>query len=205
MDAVTFSRFAYPVALLLAGGLVIALPAMRLWRRTGIWAITGMRNREPAERTVQIVWLGCAVAVAVWSVAYAVLGPAALGVWTLPAWITWTGWVLAALGLTVVMTAQVQMGSSWRIGIDAESTPLVTDGLFRFVRNPIYSGLCVFGIGLVLVSPSLWLGAIEAASWVLIEIQARREEQHLRLLHGRPFEDWAGRVGRFVPWVGRWS
>ncbi len=203
MDTVRFSRLAYPLALLLAAALMVALPALRLWRRTGTWAVTGLRNRDPAERTVQVLWLGCALALGLWGVAYAILGPAALMVWTLPRWTLSAGWALAALGLALVMTAQVQMGASWRIGIDAEATPLVTDGLYAIVRHPIYSGLGVFGAGLLLVSPSPWLAAIEGVSLILIAVQSRREERYLRCAHGRAFEDWAGRVGGFVPGIGR--
>ena len=171
----------------------------------GTWAFAARRNRDPAERKVQALGLACAMAFGGWSVAYSALGPDALRVWTLPAWTVWAGWVIAALGLVVVMTAQAQMGASWRIGIDAESTPLVTGGLFRIVRNPIYSGLFVFGAGLVLVSPSPWLAAIELASLLVIRAQVLREEAHLRRIHGREFDDWAGRVGRFLPWIGRSS
>jgi protein-S-isoprenylcysteine O-methyltransferase Ste14 len=203
MDAVAFSRAAYPVALMLFPVLAFVLPALRLWRRTGTWAITGSRNRDPAERAVQLLLLLCSFAFGAWGSAYAADGPRALQVLALPGWTIWAGWTLAAAGLALVMAAQAQMGASWRIGIDAEATPLVTGGLFAIVRNPIYSGLCLFGAGLLLVSPSPWLGAIELAAGILIRVQTLREERYLRRLHGRSFEDWAGRVGRFLPWIGR--
>ena len=44
--------------------------------------------------------------------------------------------------LTVL--AQLQMGASWRVGIDDRPTELVTGGLFRVVRNPIFTALLVF-------------------------------------------------------------
>jgi protein-S-isoprenylcysteine O-methyltransferase Ste14 len=48
-----------------------------------------------------------------------------------------------ALGFWLTVRAQLDMGESWRIGVDAgEVTALVTTGVFRNVRNPIFSGWC---------------------------------------------------------------
>jgi protein-S-isoprenylcysteine O-methyltransferase Ste14 len=42
-------------------------------------------------------------------------------------------------GLIGTYRAQLDMGRSWRIGVDAEEhTDLVADGLFRHARNPIF-------------------------------------------------------------------
>ena len=203
MDAVSFSRRAYPIALALVAAVALALPIVRLWRRTGVWAITGLRTPEVVERALQLVLTVWALGLGAWGWAYATYGPGPLAVLELPEWVTWSGWAVAGLGLAVVVAAQAQMGGSWRIGIDAEATTLVTVGLFRLVRNPIYSGMCLVTIGLLSVSPSPWLGALDLTALIALLIQTRREEAHLRRLHGRAFEDWAARVGRFVPGVGR--
>ncbi len=203
MDALSFSRIAYPFSMFFAGLVAVLLPAVRLFRRTGTWPFTGTRNRDPTERRIQILGLACALAFVAWAVAYAAFGPQALGVWPLPVWTMWAGWTLAVLGLAVVVTAQAQMGASWRIGIDADASPLILAGLFRFVRNPIYSGLCVFGVGLLLVSPSPWLVVIALTALIVIQIQTRREEKYLLREHGEAFAEWAGGTGRFMPWVGR--
>src|SRR5207244_2366501 len=49
------------------------------------------------------------------------------------------GAALAFSALTLLLLAQVQLGASWRIGIDDGARPgLVTGGMYRFCRNPIY-------------------------------------------------------------------
>src|SRR6185295_3253996 len=51
------------------------------------------------------------------------------------------GILLAAAGMVLTLWAQLGMGDSWRVGVDAaERTSLVTHGLFGRVRNPIFSG-----------------------------------------------------------------
>jgi protein-S-isoprenylcysteine O-methyltransferase Ste14 len=123
-----------------------------------------------------------------------------LGAW---AWIL--GLVLALTGFGVVLAAQSTMGSSWRVGVDpAESTELVTDGLFGIVRNPVFSAIGIFAVGFSLLVPNalsvtaLVLGAIG------IELQVRRvEEPYLLRTHGAAYGEYASSVGRFVPGVGR--
>jgi protein-S-isoprenylcysteine O-methyltransferase Ste14 len=115
------------------------------------------------------------------------------------------GAVLAIGGLLGTVGAQLAMGDAWRIGVDpAERTRLVTAGPFAVVRNPIYAGMIPFfaGIALLVPGPLTIVGA--ALLVVALELQTRLvEEPYLRRVHGAAYADYAARVGRFVPGVGR--
>ena len=116
-----------------------------------------------------------------------------------------SGSVLALLGIAGALTAQVSMGDSWRVGVDeAEQTQLVTNGMFAWVRNPIFSFIAGTLVGLVLMVPNL-LALLAAALTILgIEIQVRAvEEPYLMHTHGATYASYAENVGRFVPAVGR--
>lgn len=115
------------------------------------------------------------------------------------------GVVLFAAGLFVTLGAQLAMGDSWRIGVDpGERTTLVTSGPFGVVRNPIFSGMVPASLGLALMVPS-WVAVAGAAALVIaLELQVRIvEEPYLRRAHGEAYEQYAARVGRFVPGMGR--
>lgn len=109
-----------------------------------------------------------------------------------------------SLGVAGVIVAQVQMGASWRAGVDpSERTNLVTAGLFARVRNPIYSSMIVAGAGLALVAPNVVTFASVALSVIGSEVLVRRvEEPYLLSAHGQAFADYAARTGRFVPGLG---
>jgi len=115
------------------------------------------------------------------------------------------GVVLAVGAGVLTVVAQVQMGASWRIGVEhGERTDLVTGGLFGLVRNPIFTGMVVFGLGLALLVPNLptLLGA--ALALATIEAQVRWvEEPNLVAVHGEAYRRWAGATGRFLPSLGR--
>jgi protein-S-isoprenylcysteine O-methyltransferase Ste14 len=114
------------------------------------------------------------------------------------------GVALFAVGLAGVIAGQAQMGDAWRIGTDPrQRTPLVTAGLFAIVRNPIYSSLIPLLLGLALLVPSVAALASVALFLAAIEIETRYvEEPHLRRLHGRDYDRYAARTGRFLPGVG---
>lgn len=49
------------------------------------------------------------------------------------------GATLLLAGLALFVVAQAHLGPSWRIGIDERARPgLVTSGMYRFCRNPIF-------------------------------------------------------------------
>jgi protein-S-isoprenylcysteine O-methyltransferase Ste14 len=115
------------------------------------------------------------------------------------------GIALAALGGLAVFGAQLGMGASWRIGVsDDQGTDLVTGGWFSIIRNPIYTSMVAGWTGFALMVPT-WLGfAAVMVIAVGLELQVRAvEEPYLVRTHGREYERYAERVGRFVPGVGR--
>jgi len=114
------------------------------------------------------------------------------------------GVVIGLGGAALVFLAQVQMGASWRIGLDPEErTDLVTAGLFGLVRNPIYTGMLATIVGIALLVPNV-VALIAVADLVTaVELQVRRvEEPYLALVHGDAYRAYLGRVGRFVPGLG---
>jgi len=114
------------------------------------------------------------------------------------------GLVLMLLGFAGTILAQLEMGDSWRIGVDPrEMTPLITDGLFRHVRNPIFSSMLLTIAGLMLMAPNILSAVALASSFLGIEIQVRRvEEPYLIRVHGSRYLSYARRVGRFFPRIG---
>lgn len=114
-------------------------------------------------------------------------------------------WIAFAAGTILTLLSQAHMGTSWRIGVDAaEETQLVTGGLFGLMRNPVFTGMLLTAFGLMLLVPN----PASCAGWLIllasIELQVRTtEEPYLLSAHAAEYSDYAARVGRFVPLVGR--
>jgi len=119
-------------------------------------------------------------------------------------WIQTTGIVIAAIGIAATVYAQLDMGDSWRIGVDpSETTTLVRAGVFGWVRNPIFTAMMTFGFGIALVTPNLVALAGFVLLVVTIELQVRVvEEPYLLTVHKETYRGYLTSVGRFLPGVG---
>jgi protein-S-isoprenylcysteine O-methyltransferase Ste14 len=115
------------------------------------------------------------------------------------------GAIILVAGFLLFVTAQWQMGASWRIGIDESARPgLVVSGLFSLTRNPIYLSLLLIVTGYLALLPTLWSLLLWCATYVLIRLLVAAEEDYLRASYGDAYEAYARRVGRLLPCFG-WS
>ncbi len=115
------------------------------------------------------------------------------------------GFVLAVAGIAATLYAQIEMGESWRIGVDpSETTALVDTGVFGLVRNPIFTAMLVFAGGVTLITPNAVAIVAFALLLVTIEIQVRAvEEPYLTRVHGAHYRAYLATTGRFVPGFGQ--
>ncbi|HSM94369.1 MAG TPA: isoprenylcysteine carboxylmethyltransferase family protein [Anaeromyxobacteraceae bacterium] len=112
------------------------------------------------------------------------------------------GLAVGVAGLAVCALAQWTMGFSWRVGIDEERpAPLVTVGVYRWVRNPTYLGLFLLDAGLWLVWPTAAVALFWLAFALLLEVQVRCEEEFLERVHGAPYRHYVATTWRYLPWV----
>jgi protein-S-isoprenylcysteine O-methyltransferase Ste14 len=116
----------------------------------------------------------------------------------------WAGALLLLGGIALLAAAQLNLGASWRIGIrEGEAPGLVTSGLYRFCRHPIYLGLLAALAGYAALLPTLLSLALLAAAYAGVRVQAAAEEAYLDRAYGAAFRAYACRVGRFLPGIGR--
>ncbi|RON43732.1 methyltransferase family protein [Pseudomonas frederiksbergensis] len=116
--------------------------------------------------------------------------------------VRWLGALLFILGGALRLWPVFVLGKrfSGLVAIQPGHT-LVTDGIYRTLRNPSYLGLMVIGIGWALAFRSV-IGLVLAAL-TLIPLIARihSEEALLRAQFGREYEEYCGRTWRLIPGI----
>lgn len=140
------------------------------------------------------------------ALAYAVDPSSLDGLWLVPRGplLGWLGAGLLGSGTALMAAAQLDLGASWRIGIEEGARPgLVIGGLYRFSRNPIFLAMLIALLGFALLLPT-WLSL---AAWVLgyagVQRQVLQEEDYLLRTYGPDYAAYAADVGRFLPGIGR--
>src|SRR5688572_1998793 len=114
------------------------------------------------------------------------------------------GTVLLFGGLLAQAAAMLDLGASWRIGIEETARPgLVTGGVYRFSRNPIFLALLAALAGYMLLLPTLLSAAILIGAYLAIRQQIAEEETYLARAYGDQYREYAHRVGRLLPGIGK--
>ena len=86
------------------------------------------------------------------------------------------------------------------IGIE-KTTLLVTEGIYYYIRHPMYSSLFFLGWGIFFKDPS-WFGAVLAvAAGVFLALTARVEEDENICFFGGAYQEYMTRTKMFVPFV----
>jgi protein-S-isoprenylcysteine O-methyltransferase Ste14 len=109
--------------------------------------------------------------------------------------------VFAAIGLVVALAgALVRLYAS---GFIVKNQELATDGAYRFVRHPLYTGNILLVIGFALAGSRWWgipLGLF--FFWFYYPTAIEYEDRKLRRLFGATWERWSARTPALMPRFG---
>jgi len=108
--------------------------------------------------------------------------------------------VLALILATVLLIwAQVSIGGSFRVALPRTKQPLVTDGVYGIIRNPMALSVDLLALGVLFIAPS-WLAlASLVLNVVSYEWKVRTEQDYLREAHGAQYEAYCARTGKYLP------
>lgn len=89
-----------------------------------------------------------------------------------------------------------------RSGMDKNisENKLKTDGIYSWVRNPMYSGLWILCFGISLFWANVFLIPIFFVNWIIMTIVLiNTEEKWLKNLYGNEYLEYKKRVNRCIP------
>ena len=81
------------------------------------------------------------------------------------------------------------------------TSELITDGLYQYIRHPMYSSLLLLGIGLSLQKPDLWSGLLLALVILFCWLTARTEEVENFAFFGAEYRAYQKRSHMLIPYV----
>jgi protein-S-isoprenylcysteine O-methyltransferase Ste14 len=112
--------------------------------------------------------------------------------------------LLAAIGLPVALA-----GAFWRLyasGFIVKNQELATDGAYRFVRHPLYTGNILLVMGFALAGSRWWgLPVAVLFFWFYYPAAIEYEDRKLHRLFGTAWETWSARTPALMPRFGNVS
>ena len=119
----------------------------------------------------------------------------------LPPWIGWLGVILFVSAIWMLWRSHVELGRNWTptLGIRSDHQ-LVTDGIFKYMRHPMYAAHILWGIATVLMLHN-WIAGCSMLFVFFIQYSLRVdiEEQMMLERFGEPYQSYMQRTGRIFP------
>lgn len=121
--------------------------------------------------------------------------------YSLPGFISWWGAAIMLVALWLFWRAHVDLGLNWSVTLEMRKEhELITHGVYRRVRHPMYSAIFLFAIAQGFLLQNWLAGWAGFASFALLYlVRVPREEKMMREFFGESYREYMQRTGRLWP------
>jgi len=115
--------------------------------------------------------------------------------------LAWVGLVFAVAALALFYLTHQALGRNWSVSLDVrESHKLVTGGIYRNVRHPMYSAFWLWAVAQAFLLPN-WIAGIAGlvGFGTLFFGRVTYEERMMVESFGREYQDYMSRTARIIP------
>ena len=152
------------------------------------------RRKEKDIHTVELL-----MSIATLAAPAAQLLSIAFGWSCMPSGARFTGFLTGMLGDIIFLASVVCMKDSWRAGIpDKDKTELVTNGIYKFSRNPAFLGFDFMYAGVLLMYFNPLTAVFSLFAAVTLHLQILQEEKYLTSVFGSSYTAYKSRVFRYL-------
>lgn len=111
------------------------------------------------------------------------------------------GTLCLILGLWLFYRSHADLGTNWSITLEVrEKHTLVTHGVYRLVRHPMYLALFIYSAGQALVVPIWLVGPAYGVAMILIFVARLRTEERMMLEEfGTDYQAYKATTKRLIP------
>jgi protein-S-isoprenylcysteine O-methyltransferase Ste14 len=113
------------------------------------------------------------------------------------------GVVLFSLGLWLFYRSHTDLSTNWSVSLDIrENHELITSGVYRHLRHPMYSAILLQAVGQLLLAPNWIVGSVYLCAFVLMfSLRVGPEEQMLLQQFGGRYETYMRNSHRLIPFI----
>ncbi len=117
--------------------------------------------------------------------------------------LAWLGLITAAAATAMFYLTHHALGRMWSVSLDVrEGHKLITGGVYRHVRHPMYSAFWLWALAQALLLPNWVAGLAGAIGFgALYFFRVGREEKLMLETFGDSYRNYMSRTKRVVPWL----
>jgi protein-S-isoprenylcysteine O-methyltransferase Ste14 len=111
------------------------------------------------------------------------------------------GTILLLLGTFIRLTGLIQIGKGFSTKVErTEGQSLITNGLYRFIRHPLYLATILQAVGSELMLCSFWAWIFIAIGIYAVLLRIRKEELFL-CREFSAYREYMSKTRKLVPWI----
>ena len=117
--------------------------------------------------------------------------------------LAWVGAVTFALSLWLFYRTHKELGRNWSVTLEIrERHTLVTSGVYRRVRHPMYSAFWLWALAQALLLPN-WIAGLSGlvGFGILFFLRVRHEEELMIETFGEDYRRYMARTSRILPGI----
>ena len=113
----------------------------------------------------------------------------------------WLGVLVAIAALVMFRLTHRALGRNWSVSLDVrEDHHLITDGIYRKIRHPMYSAFWLWAVAQALLLPNFVAGFAGLIGFGTLYFgRVAREEQMMLDTFGDEYREYMARTGRIMP------
>ena len=113
------------------------------------------------------------------------------------------GLTCLAIGLWLFFRSHADLGTNWSVTLEVRKEHrLITQGVYRAIRHPMYSALALYSVGQALVIPNWVAGFSNVTAFaVLLALRLGAEEKMMAEQFGDEYAAYSARTKRLIPRV----
>jgi len=190
------------IAAALWGVTLIAWLAIRLPRRRKAKKKKVVAHRRSAWERIALGL--CIVGLFVLPLLYFTTGWPSIADRTATVWSLILGTLIMVAFLLVFYLAHKQLAGNWSVTLEVrEDHSLVQNGLYQYIRHPMYTSFWLWGIGQAFLVPN-WIAGLAGLASIAVLYFSRvgQEEAMMRDQFGAEYDAYCAKTGRVIPRLG---
>lgn len=115
----------------------------------------------------------------------------------------WIGLVVAIAALTMFRLTHKALGRNWSVSLEVrESHKLISSGIYRHVRHPMYTAFWLWAVAQALLLPNWFAGCAGLVGFgILFFGRIKKEEELMLEKFGDDYRAYMSRTSRVIPWI----
>ena len=107
------------------------------------------------------------------------------------------GIILGVISIIFFALATITMKNSWRVGIPEEKTTLITNGIYKWSRNPAFVGFDLLYCSICLIFCNIPLVIVSVWAVVMLHFQILQEEVYMHNMFGEEYDNYKKHTLRY--------